>query len=365
MKHTKELAYLRQLCCLGLPKETFIPEFLQAIASVIPSQNNTYSGVDPSEFKPADLSMPVDQLDMANIVQQVMNDYWVPERANRVASWFQKNPVLTDFTVFDEHYQNSDLMNLVFKPLDQYHPLLVFLTSQGKLVGAINLFRPRAQKPFNTNEQALLLRLMPYVSHAFQNQNMQELQYVNKGVTSLLLMDKAGNIQYQNATAERLLMLASYPLVPTDTIIKNDFLLPKLKQLCRNLNTLFEGHDATPPSFCHINGRGRFIFTAYWLDKANREPGGLIGMTIEHQEPLALKILRAMQDLPLSPVQKEVALLLAQGVSSEKIGERLHIKYTTVKDHVRKIFDKLDIHQREELLPKLLAKERERLVQLV
>jgi Bacterial regulatory proteins, luxR family len=53
-----------------------------------------------------------------------------------------------------------------------------------------------------------------------------------------------------------------------------------------------------------------------------------------------------------------VALLLAQGVSSEKIGERLHIKYTTVKDHVRKIFDKLDIHQREELL----AKEKEQLI---
>jgi ATP/maltotriose-dependent transcriptional regulator MalT len=53
--------------------------------------------------------------------------------------------------------------------------------------------------------------------------------------------------------------------------------------------------------------------------------------------------------------------LLAQGVSSEKIGEPLHIKYTTVKDHVRKIFDKLDIHQREELL----AKEKEQLIQLV
>lgn len=65
-----------------------------------------------------------------------------------------------------------------------------------------------------------------------------------------------------------------------------------------------------------------------------------------------------MQDLPLSPVQKQVALLLAQSYSNEKIGGHLHIKLTTVKDHIRKIFDKMGIYHREELLPKLLALER-------
>jgi ATP/maltotriose-dependent transcriptional regulator MalT len=61
--------------------------------------------------------------------------------------------------------------------------------------------------------------------------------------------------------------------------------------------------------------------------------------------------------MPLSPVQKQVAALLAQGCSNEKIGQHLHIKLTTVKDHIRKIFTKLDINHREELLPKLLAME--------
>lgn len=46
---------------------------------------------------------------------------------------------------------------------------------------------------------------------------------------------------------------------------------------------------------------------------------------------------------------------MAQGYSNEVIGERLHIKLTTVKDHVGKIFTKLGIHRREELLPMLLA----------
>ena len=82
-------------------------------------------------------------------------------------------------------------------------------------------------------------------------------------------------------------------------------------------------------------------------------------MSIEHHEPQTLKILRTMQKLPLSPSQKEVALLLAQGKSNDYIGNQLHIGKTTVKDHIRKIFVKLDIHRRDELLPVLLALDKQ------
>ena len=100
------------------------------------------------------------------------------------------------------------------------------------------------------------------------------------------------------------------------------------------------------------------MFRAYWLNNQNSEPGGLIGITIEHQEPVKLKALRAMQNLSLSPTQREVALLMTQGLSNEKISQRLRNKPTTVKDHIGKIFTKLNIHSREELLPKLLELDR-------
>jgi DNA-binding CsgD family transcriptional regulator len=48
-----------------------------------------------------------------------------------------------------------------------------------------------------------------------------------------------------------------------------------------------------------------------------------------------------MQNLALSPAQK--------------IGEHLHIKLNTVKDHISNIFTKLDFNHREELLPLLMA----------
>jgi DNA-binding NarL/FixJ family response regulator len=131
--------------------------------------------------------------------------------------------------------------------------------------------------------------------------------------------------------------------------------LAKLGQLCRNLQSIFQGKHAAPPSWIMTNGRGRFNFHACWLNKQNNEPGALIGMTVKHHEPLVLKLLRGLQNLPLSPAQKQVALLLAQGSTNEKIREHLNIKLSTTKEHISKIFDKLGIYRREELLPLLLA----------
>jgi DNA-binding CsgD family transcriptional regulator len=175
----------------------------------------------------------------------------------------------------------------------------------------------------------------------------------------MMVMDTQGTILFLTNAAKSLLVLACHPVLSLDTCNQEDQILAKLTQLCRNLQAIFQGKHAAPPSWSHTNGRGRFTFRASWLNRLNNEQDRLISMTIEHQEPLVLKILRALQELPLSPVQKQVAFLLAQGKPNELIGDQLHIKLSTVKEHVSKIFGKLDICRREELLPLLLAMTQE------
>ena len=50
--------------------------------------------------------------------------------------------------------------------------------------------------------------------------------------------------------------------------------------------------------------------------------------------------------MSLSPRQKEVLALLAQGLSNAAIGRALFISPVTVKVHVRHIFDKLGVRSR-------------------
>lgn len=354
LKHSNAIAYLRQLCCSGLDKEIVIPEFLRAVQAVIPSGSNTFSGVDEQLNNAYHMTEFVTQ-DLDEVTPIVISNYYTPQRLVRVAIWFKQHPVMADSNVLDESFYQSDMYHLVYRRFDQHHMLIAPVLIGGKPTGMLGLYRPRHQKPFDNREQALCTQLLPYVSHALCVTNNSDIQYSENGSSGMMVMDTQGQIQYLSHDAKSLLALACQPVMTLDGRSQEEALLAKLAQLCRNLQSIFQGKHAAPPSWSMTNGRGRFNFHACWLNKQNNEPGALIGMTVEHHEPLVLKLLRGLQNLPLSPTQKQVALLLAQGATNERIGENLNIKQTTVKDHVSKIFDKLGIYRREELLPFLLA----------
>lgn len=353
MKQNNALAYLRQLCCSGLSNEIVIQEFLSAVQTVIPSCNNSFAGVDENII-PTDFMVEFTHFDTDSAVV-LLNYLSMKKNNDSFVLWFKQHQVLVDIDVFDESFYMSDAYNLVYRLGDQYHPLWALVRGQGKPIGMLGLYRPRQQKPFNKREQALCSQLLPYLAHALQAPKDNDLRYINNGSPGMIIMDIQGSILYLSHEAKSLLALASHQVFTIDAYCKEAELIAKLAQLCRKLVAIFRGQAATPPSWNFDNLNGRFMFRAHWLNRQNNEPGGLIGVTVEHQEPLVLKILHAMTILPLSPTQKEVAVLLAQGFSNEKIGERLHIKLTTVKDHIGKIFIKLDINRREELLPLLLA----------
>lgn len=260
--------------------------------------------------------------------------------------------------MLDGAFYLSDMYNLVYRRFDQHHFLIAPVLLDGKPVGMLGLYRPREQKPFNSHEQALCTQMLPYLAHACAGGDGEGIQYGESSLPGMIVVNTQGQIQYLTHEAKYLLALACHSVLSKDAHNQEAALLTKLSQLCRSLQTIAQGQHAAPPSWCYTNGRGRFTFRAEWLNKLTNEQDRMISLTITHQEPLSLKILRALQDLPLSPVQKQVALLLAQRYSNEKIGGHLHIKLTTVKDHISKIFDKMGIYHREELLPKLLALEK-------
>ena len=353
MKLSNGIASLRQLCCSRLSKEIVIAELLQAIPMLIPSNSNTFSVCD-AQLRPAYHISGFEVTDMVN-TPATIDAFHTPERQKRAIGWFSRQPIISDPKIMDEAFYMTDMYNLIYRQYDMHHLLWTPIVLDATHSGLLGLYRSCSQKPFDTQDQAQVLRLLPYLSHAW-GASEDEYEFTQKGESGMMVMDAQGGIVFQSPEAKLMLEQARFPRVLVE-LRKQDRLLMKLTELCRNLQNIYRGHEAPPPSFTHTGPNGQFLFRAYWLNRYNNEPEGLIGMTIEHRKPLKLKILRALRNLPLSPMQQEVALLLAQGATFEQIGNHLHIKPTTVKDHVGKIYMKLDIHQREELLPKLLATE--------
>lgn len=97
------------------------------------------------------------------------------------------------------------------------------------------------------------------------------------------------------------------------------------------------------------NGWGKFILRGYELHGGGAEPQG-IGILIEQFVPFEAQLLERLNATCLSPRQKEVALLSLKGVRNAEIAQRLHLTPYTVKDHLKAIYNRLDVNSREELV---------------
>ena len=59
----------------------------------------------------------------------------------------------------------------------------------------------------------------------------------------------------------------------------------------------------------------------------------------------------------LSGREREVSVLVAHGFTNEQIGEKLNISALTVKTHLRNIYSKTGVHDRAQLVSRILKSE--------
>ena len=128
-----------------------------------------------------------------------------------------------------------------------------------------------------------------------------------------------------------------------------------LAALGQDLARIFSD-DPSPqaPVYYRRNVWGAFTFHAQWLE-GPEAVAGLIGITISHQEPMPIRLMRSIERLSLSPRRAEVCLLMVNGASIEKIAERLGISKHTAVAHSRTVYEQLGVHNRTALLNQLLA----------
>jgi len=365
MKRAKALAALRQLCCLGLNREVLIPEVLHALHAFIPSESNVYTGVNEHilpTFVIPEYVIP----EVMEAVKSEWNRLYVKPYHSRSVDWYRHHRIMTDVRILDERFYRSDFYHAVFRPYKHHYRVQAKVCNYGAMVGGISLARSQHQQPFDAGEIQQLRRLLPYVEHGLQARGEAVTDYVDSGQTGLVILTRNGSVVYLSDAARNLLFLAAYGTFPVGQgrFSPPVAVPPVLQQLCANLDGIFQGWDAPPPSFTHTNARGRFVFRAYWLqpptihtglDTAGYSPtdDGLIGVLIEHQEPLRLQLYRNLQGWRLSPREQEVGLALAEGLSQAAIATRLNVSVQTVVTYVRRLYAKLEVHNRAELLDKL------------
>lgn len=355
MKHSAEIAHFRQMCCLGVESQTAMPSLLKSLHRLIGSNSNSFywaahngdiTNVYMEQLMPKDIA--------ACFFKEFVNNRAREFSALDLRKYLPKGKVVGNSAkVFPKAFHQSDVYNLIWRPQSRKHLLWARIRDAEGRANGVALSRVAGDAEFSEHDEQLLTQLAPYLAHALNARPVPPAQLVNAGESAVVVVNRGGEIEHESAEGRRLLVLAAHPRIAPGAVdwSGDSVVTAVLGNLLGRIEALSAGRPTFPPIIELQNPWGKFILRAYPMESG--DAASLVVILIERQIPLKLKLLNAMQSLPLSAKQKEVCLLLAEGLSYQNLAQRLNVRPNTVVDHVRKIYDKLDVRSHHELLSKL------------
>ena len=207
-----------------------------------------------------------------------------------------------------------------------------------------------------SEEKRRLAHLEPFFVHALTARAESKAALVDSGEIGLIIANSVGEPVHFSAEGRRLLFLVTNPRSVSGTAPGSSAVLPApVARLCQSLYRIFlDDASASAPTYHHSNVWGVFVFRAQWLDQGD-PASGLIGITISHKVPLPIRLIRGVKRFPLTRRQAQICILMATGASNDTIAQELGISKHTAIAHGRWIYNKLDVHNRSELVSKLLS----------
>ena len=362
MKNAALLAHIRQLCCLGLGGRAIMPALLRAVRELVPS--------DSAEFFWVDARGEMTNHYAEQTLPPAAMEFYCRADAGGAQPYFasfntraaQSDPVTT-LTVNDA-LRSTELYRSVLDHLGAEHALYCVIRERERALGQLSLYRGRARAPFGTLERSAIGAITGYIAHGLDDSfgakhAAADPSYRDTDHHAMLTLERDGTLRHCSSAARRLLQYVTLDSVNRGTVAQQDAAIHGLmRELADQLSAVFvqrEDIAVAPPALVVTNRWGRFVLRAYWLTDDVRAADALIGVQIRRQEPMVLRLSQAMQRLALSPQQREVGLLLAQGKSNPEIAGALGVSLNTANYHVKQLFAKLNTHERTEVAPMLLG----------
>ena len=360
---TRIIGRIQRLCCFGPGGLAFVPELMRELGSQVPSERGPTFLRQGDDYRTTNIYTN-DGLSLA-AMQLYVRDFEEGE-AERAVAW-SDGQVISQYLTSPVHeysewrvkvsrseWLRSELYGALFRTaaVDRY--LISALVSRHPRpiqLGSLVLPRTAAERAFNRKEIRLLEAVAPFVVHALAEQRPMG-PHVDTEERAMLIVDEKGAVQHVSSEARRLLVLTHFPIAGSAL---PDGLPDQVVQLCRQVAAWSENKPLTSPPVWRVkNDWGEFVFRVYRMEQYAALPTArLLGVGIERREPLRLRLLRKIDELPLSSREIELSLALLDGNSRGDVAARLGISESTAISHCRNLYNKLNVHSRIGLVEKL------------
>lgn len=361
MKQSAVRARIRQICCLDLPGELLMASLLPALRELVPSESAGFFWVDArGEMS----NMFAERLLPPELMALYFERYYEGSEGSFRSAFLDRAGAPEGVVAVSAggELARSAYYHEILKKLDAHHVLYGIVRDQGAALGQLSLYRPVDAPAFSAAEAANLASVMRYVAHGVAGGDVRPeagtpFAFQDSEEEAMLVIDRSGAIRHASENGRRLLLLATASEINPVTLKSKvrQALREMLRGLCARLEAVEHGEETAPPAMAHDTRWGRHILRAYWLQDDHESRDALIGIRIQRQEPMILRFVHAMARLPLSPQQREIALLIAQGKSNQEIAEGLAVTGNTVAYHVKQLFLKLDVHDRAGAIARISA----------
>ncbi len=360
MKPSNLRVHIRQLCCLGLPGKQLMPSLLKSLRQLVDADSAGFFWVDArgemtNLYAERLLPAPLRQLYFTNFYEANDTSFRQAfiERARHV------EPV-TALTPSAET-ERSAYYNEVFRQLDAHHVLYGVVREQGQALGQLSLYRPKSAPAFSATQRTELTSVMRYVAHGVSRHGdaaATPQEFLDTEDDNIFFVGVDGEIRQVSTAAQRLLALATQDTLGPEASGARAFeaARPTLRQLVERLQSVLTTGQGAPPSAMLHTAWGRFVLRAYATSDPPLLADSVIAVKIQRQEPMLLRFVDALSTLALSPQQREVAVGLARGASNRELAEALGVSINTVSYHVKQLFQRLDTHDRQQMVATVLAR---------
>ncbi len=354
MPRARDVAYIRKLCGLPLPPQALAQALLPALRDLVPAHSGGVFWVDADGEM---TSLYAERLLPPDAMATYYEKHYAAAREGFAAA-FRQRAQRTDavsWHSFSREEQQSEYFQDVMRRLDAYHALYAILHRSARAFAQISFYRGAAERAFDAADAATLRPMLHYLeaglgrtAAAARPEDASVVVEEALGVVTL----EGGRVSAPEGWQRLLRLLAVGEVSPRGARHERAATDEFLRAACAQLAALVRRNE--PEELAHATPWGNFVVRAYRLADEHGRPDGHLGLLIRREEPRSVALVKGTGASDLPPQQREVALLLAQGLTNRDLAERLGVSLNTAGYHVKQVYARLGVNDRNEVAAKLL-----------
>jgi DNA-binding CsgD family transcriptional regulator len=340
---------ITSLCHRGLDWVALSKEAGQLIRKVVPHERVCWHPADPATLLLTDAYL--ENLSPVGLPPLTWSEYAV-EDVNKWA-FLARSPwpvgILSRAT--QGHPERSPRYREILRPLGIGWELRASFVTDSTCWGMLGIYRNQEEPDFTDHEAAFVARVSSTLGEGFRRALLISSVVTEEDPDGpgLLLLDDEDNVVSITPSAERWLQ----GLVDVGDLM--DGRLPlAVSSVADRARAAADGTDFPAPQ---ARARARTASGGWLVLHGTRLSGSSQGQTAVMIEPARSAEVAPLivQAYGLSARERQITQLVLQGLSTKEIAARLFISTHTVQDHLKMIFDKIDVHSRRELVARVAA----------